>query len=137
MKLIITTSILVLGLVSSCTSAGQKSQMKEEFNEITGQTNTNWSERKTQFLRRSENKLNEISTDLNKMKKHHMNPKMRHSSDAMNNLNKSKKYLEDVREELADLKKVDASDWQDEKRDFVTSLNILENQFEKTRSFFN
>jgi len=136
----VTTTFLIAGALAtltSCSSVGQYSKTKEEFKEATGQTLTSWSERKNKFISKSENRINDIAVDLTSMKNNQFKLPKSEREKALSDIDKSSELVDEVRSSLNELKKATASEWQDEKREFLSKMDILDNSFENTRSYFN
>tara|TARA_B100000749_G_scaffold280223_1_gene275317 strand:+ start:25282 stop:25704 length:423 start_codon:yes stop_codon:yes gene_type:complete len=137
----LSNKLISIGIISilagtGCTSTGTKSHFKEEFKEALGQTQDDWGERKSEFIDKSEARLDDIANDLFAMKKSNSKIEKIKQEDAKAHVDSSIDQLTSIRHELADLRRVEAKDWQNEKNSFLSKMNVLESEFTKARSYY-
>lgn len=128
---------MVLTLAQACTSPSSSSKTKEEVKEAMGVTATDWMEVKNDYVAKSEARINDIATDVAKMEAQPLTISKKAKDKLGDKIEETKDMVSEIREDLQDLKKADADDWQSEQAEFQTALNKLEKNFDEVRSHYN
>lgn len=135
-KTTLSGGILSLILTAGCTSKVSKSHLKEELREAIGQTKDDWHERKSEFISKSEIRLNDLNNDLYEMKKTNHKMKRNKRRKVTKKVDSALELVRSTREELFNLRNVRAEKWQSEKNSFLSKMNILESKFSEARNYY-
>ena len=122
--------LAIIGFGLGCASSSDKPDtvIKQEITE-TPDTSAPWDVRKDTFINQSDARINAITQDVTRMEKSKNNLKSGERNRAASAIDETKDLLSDVKEELGDLKKVDADEWEEERLEFLSKLNQLEEKY--------
>ncbi len=138
-KIPLLATLAVLGFSIGCASSDEKptnTVIKQEVGEVSN-PNAPWDERKNEFINQSDRRINAISEDVNRMEKSKNNLAGGERNRASSALDETKDLLSDVKAELGDLKKVNAEDWEEERLEFLSKLNKLEEKYTTAKNLTN
>lgn len=129
-------SLLLMMALCGCASTGEKSQIKEEFKEAVGVTDTDWVERRKETLLKAKEKLTDIQKDSERIQK--AGSKMKGSAKVKAQFKEkwvlTQKSLSDAEQSFQQLEKAEPNAWEKEHQSFLSQMNVLENHFHQLRS---
>lgn len=130
--------IFVVGTVilvsQSCSSVHERSMAKEEFKEAAGLTPISWDERKNDFIQKHATRIDDILVDLDSLRDEKLPENMKKES--IEKINSTKRYVSLIRFQLSELRTTPAQDWEIDKQEFMTSMNVLEDRFNDVRNMY-
>ncbi|PIU01263.1 MAG: hypothetical protein COT74_01805 [Bdellovibrionales bacterium CG10_big_fil_rev_8_21_14_0_10_45_34] len=121
-------------LLCSCSSF-DRAKANQEVKETLGMTNPDWNEAKTDYLKKTQTRLQDIERNLSQLKASPVRPGV-DASDATEATTEAQEAAREVREELAELRGTGADKWVDEKAEFQTTFNVLESKYSTARTFY-
>lgn len=130
---LLVVSTLML-LAQSCSSVHERSMAKEELKEAAGLTPISWDERKNDFINKHATRIDDILVDLDSLRDERLPASL--NKEALEKINSTKRYVSLIRFQLSELRTTPAQDWEIEKQEFMTSMNVLEDRFSDVRNMY-
>lgn len=135
-KPIAVMALLLMMALCGCTTAGERSQIKEEYREAVGATDTDWVERRKDVLLKAKTKLEDISTDTQKIEKAGTKSAGASGLKAQfgEKVKLTQKSLTEAQLAFQALEKAEPEKWEIHHAQFKNKMNVLEGQFHQLRS---
>ncbi len=135
-KPIVVVGFLLIMALCGCTTAGERSQLKEEVKEATGRTNTDWVERRQDVLLKAKTRLEDMSKDIVNIEKAGTKAASTKElkSQFKGKVSTTQTSLAEARQSFQTLEAADAGHWESLYTDFKNKMNVVESQFHQLRS---
>jgi hypothetical protein len=133
------TTLVVFGLsMSACAQKERmQSEAREEFREVTGQTQVDWNERKESFVSQSETRLTDLSQDVRSLQSAAKKVSASQRKQATSELKRTEEMINKAKENLNDLRQATAVDWDSKRNSFQNYLNQVEEKYSDTKRYYN
>jgi hypothetical protein len=132
--------VTVASTLGCASSEEQKTEISHELgrdvSEPTAKSEKDWSQVKSEFIGQSDERLRFINSDVNQLEKSKQKLGPKQKTPAITAIENTRSLLNEAREALGDLKKVDADEWETERLEFLSKMNELEERYASARSYY-
>jgi hypothetical protein len=99
---------------------------------MSSSTTSVWQDQRSEYIRKTEERINQISLNEDKMRAQHSTSQGDRKKEMMNMLDKLEKQVDKTRDELNSLREAKAEDYSKQKNDVDAELNKLEDIYSRT-----